>query len=264
MELFAFGSVIAVSLISLVGAATLFLKPSLLQRGLFLLVSLAVGALFGDALIHLLPESFEEMGNPLLASSLALGGIMVFLLFEKFLHWHHAHGHGTADHLEESVALAEKAGAGEPRIKPIGWLVLFSDGIHNFIDGILIGASYLISIEVGIATTIAIALHEIPHEISDFGLLIHAGFSRARALFMNLLSALTAVVGTAFALIIGTMSETLVPFALAFGAGAFLYIAGSDLVPELHKTTRMRDSFFQFMAILLGIALMFALLVVEG
>jgi zinc and cadmium transporter len=236
-------------------------RESILHRSLFLLVSLAVGALFGDAIVHLIPEAFEEIGNATTTSLAILLGVIGFLALEKFLRWRHEHGHGTAlEHTDEEIPMADPA---RQRILPLGWLVLISDGIHNFVDGILIGASYLVSIEVGIATTIAIVLHEIPHEFSDFALLIHAGFSKARALFLNFLSALVAVLGTSVALLISERVEGMVPLMVAFGAGSFLYIAGSDLVPELHKTSNLTHSFLQFLAILIGIGIMFSLLLLE-
>ena len=257
---YALASVIAVSLISLIGAAALLFRPRILERGMFLLVSLAVGALFGDAIIHLIPESFKELSS-ITASAIILLGVIAFFALEKFLHWHHEHGHGAEEHHEEEPDIIEPGL--KPRIKPLGYLILISDGIHNFIDGVLIGASFLVSIEVGIATTIAIVLHEIPHELSDFALLIHAGFSRAKALFMNFLSALTAVLGTISVFALEPAGETIGPLMVAFGAGSFLYIAGSDLVPELHKTSNVKHTLLQFLALLIGIGIMFLLLFLE-
>lgn len=249
--LYAFSSVIIVSLISLIGIVALSLRKDFLQKSIFLIVSLAIGALFGDALIHLIPEAFEKIENPAFVSLLIISGILSFLVLEKFLRWHHGHGHGS------------HGGHVDDRIKPLGFLVLVSDGIHNLVDGIIIGASYLISIEIGIATTVAIILHEIPQEISDFGLLIHAGFTRMKALAINFITALSAIVGVGIAFVIGGGGETFIPAVLAFAAGGFIYIAGSDLVPELHKTSDLKRSLLQFVAILVGIGLMFSLLLFE-
>jgi zinc and cadmium transporter len=132
--------------------------------------------------------------------------------------------------------------------------------VHNLIDGIIIGASYLISIEVGIATTIAIILHEIPQEVSNFAVLLHSGYSKRKALVLNFISALFAILGTAIVFIFGQAINSHIPILIAFAAGGFLYIAGSDLVPELHKTSDTKQSFWQFIAIIIGIAIMFALL----
>ena len=251
---YALSSVAIVSLISLIGVFALSLKENLLRKGVFLMVSLAVGALFGDALIHLIPESFEQIENPVTAPLLILSGILGFLILEKILRWHHGHGHDCEDELCKDDVEEKRS-----RVQPLGFLILTSDGLHNLIDGVIIGASYLISIEVGIATTIAIVLHEIPQEISDFGLLLHSGFSKARALLVNFLSALSAFIGVGIALLIGNNNETFIPVALALAAGSFIYIAGSDLVPELHKTNNIKQSLQQIVAILIGIGIMLLL-----
>jgi|TARA_Y100000310_G_scaffold170442_2_gene170634 zinc and cadmium transporter len=251
IALYAFVSVIVVSLISLIGIVTLSWNREFLQRSILVLVSLAVGALLGDAFIHLIPEAFAEIENTAIAALWVIIGMLSFFVLEKFLRWHHGHGEGH-EHDES-----------EHKIQPLGFLVLTSDGIHNLLDGIIIGASYFVSIEVGIATTIAVLLHEIPQEISDFGLLIHAGFSKAKALVVNFLTALSSFVGVGIVFAIQNASETFVPLAAAFSAGAFIYIAGSDLVPELHKTREVKRSLIQLTAMLVGIGLMFALLLLE-
>ncbi|MCR4306342.1 MAG: ZIP family metal transporter, partial [Candidatus Yonathbacteria bacterium] len=172
------------------------------------------------------------------------------------------HVHTVENGVGEEIHAEALAHEGAP-VAPLGHLVLVSDGVHNLIDGVIIGSSYLISIEVGIATTIAIVLHEIPQEISDFGVLLHAGFSKNKAIFMNFLSALTAVIGAGIALVAGSSIDALLPMIAAFAAGSFLYIAGSDLVPEIHKVSDPRRSMVQFAAILFGIGIMFLLLFVE-
>ena len=148
-------------------------------------------------------------------------------------------------------------------MEPVGPLVLVADGVHNFVDGVIIGASYLVSPVAGIATTIAVFVHEIPQEIGDFSLLLHAGYSRAKALFFNFLSALTAVVGTVVALWIGGEAPEITALLLAITAGGFIYIAAADLVPELHSRHAPKESVVQFVALLFGIAIMFALLLIE-
>ncbi|MCW9054833.1 MAG: ZIP family metal transporter [Candidatus Pacebacteria bacterium] len=249
ITLYALISVFIVSLISLVGAITISINKEVLRRSIFFLVSLAVGALFGDAIIHLIPEAFELFEDTTHAAFYIIVGIFTFFVLEKFFHWHHHHGNN-----EEHRACA---------IHPVGRIILFSDGIHNLLDGAIIGAAYLVSIEVGIATTLAVILHEIPQEIGDFGVLIHAGYSRARALLVNFLSGLSAVLGALAALFLGSFIEHATPALIAIAAGSFLYIAGSDLVPELHKTTTARKSLLQLMGIMIGIGLMFALTLVE-
>jgi len=247
--IYALTSVIIVSLVSLVGVFTLSLNEKILQKYTFFLVSLAVGALLGGAFIHLIPESFETINNPTIVSLEIIGSILVFFVLEKFLHWHHDHGHAHGKHCKHK------------KIHPVGHMILIADGMHNFVDGIVIAAAYLISIEVGIAATIAIILHEIPQEISDFGILIHAGYTKKKALQVNFLSALTAVLGAILVLVAGNRSETLILRIPPLAAGSFIYIAMSDLIPEMHKTTSQKESLLQIIAILIGIGLMLLLTV---
>lgn len=247
--IYTLGSVFVVSCISLIGVLALSIKKELLGRSIFFMVSLAVGALFGDAIIHLLPEAFGSFTSTTTAGFFVIVGIVLFFTLEKFLHWHHHHG---PEHSHEVSP-----------VRPLGRVILFSDGIHNFLDGIIIAAGYMVGIEVGIATTIAVILHEIPQEIGDFAILMHAGYTRARALFLNFFSALLAILGAVFALFLQNISSAVTPALIAIAAGSFLYIAGSDLVPELHKTTRPKDSLIQLSAIVLGIAVMFALVLLE-
>lgn len=239
-----------VSLVSLIGIAALALNHERLKKWLFVLVALAAGALMGDAFIHLIPEAFAEADTTLVAL-LILAGILSFFLLEKFLNWHHSHGE-------------EEFSPEHGRIHPVGNLVLVSDGIHNLVDGLAIGAAFMVSPEIGIATTIAIALHEIPQEIGDFGLLIHAGFSRVKALLMNFFSALTAFVGLGLAFWLGEVNEAFIPLIAAFAAGNFIYIALADLVPELQKTLDGKRSVMQIVVVIAGVGLMLALTAFEA
>jgi len=255
-------SVVIVSLISFIGIITLSLKEEILKRTVFVLVSLSVGALMGDAFIHLIPKAMQGALPTPLVSLLIIAGILVFLIIEKFLHWHHYHGKEEEEvHKELHKPLAQKDI--DKQIHPMGRMVLISDGFHNFIDGIVIGASYLISIEIGIATTIAIIMHEIPQEIGDFGILLHAGFSKAQALFFNFLSALTSVVGALIALLLGGSMEILVDWMIPIAAGGLIYIALADLIPEIHKTKEFGRSLIQLVAIIVGILAMLLLLLVD-
>ncbi len=247
-----FVSVGIVSLTSLVGVITLSLKESLLQKSVSLFIGLAVGALLGGAILHLIPESFKEVNNAKLVSIFVLAGFLSFFVLEKFLRWQH-HSDDSKAHYAHSEEKARQ------NIKPLGILILVSDGIHNLIDGVVVSASYFVSIEIGIATTIAVILHEIPQEISDFGILIHAGFSKAKALLVNFGSALMAFVGALIPIILYNLHEFFIPLAAAFAAGNFIYIAGSDLVPELHKKPSAKNSVLQFIMILIGIGIMYAL-----
>jgi len=239
-------SVIIVSLLPLIGIFTFSISEEKLKGLLFIFVSLATGSLFGDAIIHLLPETFEKSQNKLLASMLVLAGIFIFFVLEKSLLWKHEHSIGE-----------------NKKIHPVGQLSLISDSLHNLVDGMLIGASYLISVPVGIATTIAIIAHEIPQEISDFAVLLHAGFSRSKAIFFNLLTGMFAIVGTLMAIAIGINTEKFSLYMLPLTAGGFIYIAGSDLIPELHKERKLSKSLKQLIAIFLGVAMMALLSLLE-
>jgi zinc and cadmium transporter len=244
--LYSFASVLAVSLISIVGVFTLSIKEELLRKYISLFISIAVGALLGDALIHLIPEAFADSPNETLTSVLIIAGILFFFVVEKFLHWHH-HGEDKD----------------EPSIHPVGKLVLFSDGVHNFMDGMIIGASFLVSVPVGIATTLAVILHEIPQEIGDFAVLLHSGYTKARALWLNFLSALSAVAGTLVLFVIGSAAETSALWFLPIAAGGFIYIAVADLIPELHKTKKINHSLLQVIAVIVGVLAMVALKYIE-
>ncbi|MDQ3245032.1 MAG: ZIP family metal transporter [bacterium] len=234
------------SLISLVGVFGLSLKEELLKKYIFIFISLAVGALLGDAFIHIIPEAFENSNNHTTTSILIITGILLFFILEKFLHWHH-HGDDTQ----------------ENHIHPAGKLVLFSDGVHNFIDGMIIGASFIVSVPVGIATTVAVILHEIPQEVGDFAVLIHSGYTRVRALWLNFLSALMAILGLFVVFILGNRVENSSLYFLPIAAGGFIYIALSDLIPELHKTQNTKHSIAQITSVIFGILLMLLLTFIE-
>jgi len=239
-------SVVLISMISLIGVLTLSLNRDRLTKLTLFLVSFAVGGLFGDAFIHLLPESFGELGTNLSTSLYAILGILIFFVVEKFLRWRHCHIPTSANHLHPMVTIN-----------------LVGDAVHNFIDGMLVAASYLVSLPIGITTTLAVILHEIPQEVGDFAVMIHGGLSVKRALAFNFLSALTAVLGAVLALVIGSeisgFSQSLLPVT----AGGFLYLAGSDLIPELQHEVKASKSLLQFVMILLGVGVMALLIILE-
>lgn len=257
LYIYTLASVFIVSLVSLLGVFALSLKERILRRALFALVSLAAGALLGDAFIHLIPEAFESAAA-LPAALLMIAGVLLFFVLEKFLHWHHYHGREHAGGMHEH-------GAGEHvrAIHPTGYMILVSDGVHNFLDGAIIAAGFLVSVEIGIATTIAIVLHEIPQEIGDFAVLLNSGFSRMRAIFLNFVSALVAILGALSVLVLGEAGEIIVLGLIPIAAGGFIYIASADLIPEIHKTTRLAHSLFQFAAMVAGIGVMVILLLLE-
>ncbi len=239
-------SVLAVSLLAFIGIITLALNTKRLKTLLIYLISFSAGALFGDAFIHLLPEIAESQGFTLQVSLGVLGGIAAFFVLEKIIHWQHCHLPITDEH-----------------VHPFAYMNLLGDALHNFIDGIIIAASYVVSIPAGIATTLAVALHEIPQEIGDFGVLVHGGFSRGKALVVNFVSALAAVFGAVLALWAAALVARIEVFLVSVAVGGFIYIAGSDLIPELHKETTLRRSILQVLAFLAGIGVMAALLLVE-
>ena len=241
--LYSLTSVFIVSLMSFVGVLTLSIKTERLKKILLYLVSFSAGALFGDAFIHLLPEIVEKSGFGLNISLYLMLGIGISFIIEKFIHWRHCHLPNTKDH-----------------IHPFAMMNLFGDSVHNFIDGLIIGASYLANIPIGIATTLAVIFHELPQEIGDFGVLLHGGFSRAKALLFNFITALTAVFGAVVSLLISSYVENITTFLIPFAAGTFIYIAGSDLIPELHKEVKVEKSFMQLIAIGLGVLFMASLL----
>jgi len=245
--LYAIISVVIISLLSFTGALTLFLKRSFLEKILLILVAFSTGALIGDAFIHLLPEAVESAGGFTTKISLSVfAGILLFFVLEKFLRWRHCHDIDCEEHP-----------------KHLGTMNLVGDGVHNFIDGILIGASFLVSIPLGITTTIAVAIHEIPQELGDFGVLLHSGFSKKRAIFFNFFSACLAILGTLLALIIGHSAENFVSIMVPVTAGGFIYIAMSGLIPELHKEEKLTRSILQFVFLIAGLAVMFLLLLIE-
>jgi len=239
-------SVVLVSMVSLVGALTLAIKEKFLKKVLIFFVAFSTGALIGDSFIHLLPEAVEKNGFSTSISLSIFLGILVFFILEKILRWRHCHEIDCGDHSGR-----------------LGTMNLVGDAVHNFLDGVLIAVSYLVSIPLGIATTVAVVLHEIPQELGDFGVLIHSGFTKKKAILFNFLSASAAIAGSFIALVLGqrmqSFSELMVPFA----AGGFIYIAMSDLIPELHKESEWQKSLQQLLFIIFGVAVMFSLIYLE-
>ena len=241
-------SVFVVSLISLIGILTLSVNIKKLRYVLIYLISFSAGTLLGDAFIHLLPEAIENFGLTLNISLSILSGIILFFILEKIIHWQHCHGTITENH----------------HIHPFAYMNLVGDALHNFLDGIIIAASYLISVPAGVATTLAVIFHEIPQEIGDFGVLIHGGFSKSKALAVNFLSALFAVLGAILTLWLGSTIQNLESILVPLAIGGFIYIASSDLIPQLHKhADTIGKSLLQLLTFILGIAVMVALLILE-
>ncbi|MAG45458.1 MAG: ZIP family metal transporter [Nanoarchaeota archaeon] len=235
-------SVILVSLISLIGILTLSIKEKKLDKILIYLVSFSAGALLGDVFIHLLPETIES-GFTLKSSIYILIGILFSFVIEKIIHWRHCHHPPSHNHPH-----------------PFALMNLVGDIFHNLLDGIIIAISYLASIPIGIATTLAVVFHEVPQEIGDFGVLLHGGFKKSKALFLNFLTALSAILGAALALILSSSIQNLTSYLIPLTIGNFIYIASSDLIPELHKCEfNTKQSLLQLLMIVLGILIMFFL-----
>ncbi len=226
-----------VSLISLVGIVTLIFKKGLLDRILLVLISFSAGALLGSAFLHLIPEALT-ISSGKKTFTFTISGILLFLVFEKFLYWRHCHNEVCKVHM-------------------FTYLNLVGDGIHNFIDGMIISASFLTSPALGISTVVAIIFHEVPQEMGDFGVLIYGGFSRSKALFYNFISATTAFLGALIGYLgaeyIGNFKQFLLPFA----AGGFIYIAAADLFPELSKENKLINSITQMICLCIGVGMMY-------
>src|SRR3989344_5346508 len=252
-SIYTISSVILVSLVSFIGVLTLVFKKEKLHHLLLSLVSLSVGTLLGGAFLHLLPEAVEIAGSFSKSISLIiLFGILCFFFLDKLIHWRHSHSHLSHVH------------KGEKNNKSMVPLNLFGDAVHNFLDGLLIAGSYIVSIPTGIATTLAVIVHEAPQEIADFGVLLYSGLSTKRALFYNFLSALFAVIGAVIGLALSTSSQTFTFLIIPFAAGSFIYIAGSNLIPEiLNKGKGVKQFIYQLIMFVLGIAIMYGLLFLE-
>ena len=235
---YALASVVGLSLVSLIGVFTLSLSVARLQRVMFLLVSFAVGAMLSGALVHLIPEASEQIGGEL-TGILVLVGVLLFFVLEKVLHWRHSHdvvpgempqSHGH--HHGHSHGHSHAHSHSGP--KTFATMNLVGDAAHNLIDGMVIAAAYVVSIPTGLVTTFAVALHEIPQEIGDFGVLVYGGYEPRRALLYNFISSLFAVAGAIIALTLGAFVDDFAAYLLPITAGSFIYVAGSDLIPELH------------------------------
>jgi len=213
------------------------MKEKSLERILLLLVALSAGALMGGAFLHLIPEASERFRDYHIFVYVLVGFVLFFLI-EKILHWRHCHKRKCPVHT-------------------FAYMNLVGDAVHNFIDGLIIAASFVANLHLGIVTTIAIALHEIPQEIGDFGVLVYAGFKKTKALFFNFITALTAILGGIIGYYLSGYVESSMMFLLPFAAGGFIYIAASDLIPEIRKEVSLKKSLSSFGIFLLGILIMY-------
>ena len=240
--LYILSSVLLVSLLSFAGVFTLAFNEKRLRNITAYLVSLSAGTLLGGSFLHLMPEVIEEKGNNETIWVFLLIGIISFFILEKVVNWRHCHFPTTHDHPH-----------------PVGLMNLVGDGFHNFIDGVIIASAYLVDVNLGIATTLAVITHEIPQEIGDFGVLIYAGYSKAKALFFNFLSALLSFFGVGLVLLFDFSLNSISLYILPFASGGFIYIATSDLLPELKKENRPWQSLIQVLVVVFGVILMYLL-----
>lgn len=229
----------SISLISFSGALALFFKEKL-DKFILVLVAFSAGALLGAAFFHLLPEAISEAGNDniLTVFFYLILGFCVFFILEQFISWHHHH---TREH---------------PEITSFSYLILVGDTIHKFIDGLVIAASFLSGSSIGVTTSLAVAFHEIPQEIGDFGVLVYGGFKRNKALLFNFISSLFIILGGVFGFFLSGKIGERILYLLPFASGAFLYIACSDLIPEIKEKISSKKSFLHFFVFLLGLSLM--------
>jgi zinc and cadmium transporter len=239
-------AVFVVSLISFIGILTVALKLDVLKRILMLLVSLSAGGLLGGAFFHLIPEAAKEHGFDFRLAVFILAGILAFFILEKMICWRHCHIPTSEEHPH-----------------PFALMNLIGDAFHNFIDGMVIAGTFLVSVPLGLSTTLAVIFHEIPQEIGDFGVLVHGGFGRFKALMLNFATALTAVLGAITVLALNLKVEAVTAFLVPFTAGGFIYIASSDLIPEMKKDIRLVNSLLQMLFLLLGLGIMLAFVLFE-
>ena len=237
-----FGGVFLVSVLSLLGIFFLSFSPRFITKITLLLVSFSAGTLLGDSFLHLLPEASENNGAGLSIWLWLIAGLVFFFILEKIVHWRHCH---------------IQTGPAHPHA--LGIMNLVGDSLHNFFDGVIIAGSFMAGIPIGWATLIAVIAHEIPQEVGDCGVLLYAGYSRKKTLFLNFLTALTAILGALVAVFLGSRAAGFSTWIIPFTAGGFIYIATADLIPELKKETAARQSLIQLIFILSGIGLMLAL-----
>ena len=238
--LYILGAVVLVSLVSLVGLVYFVFSEKLFNRIIPWLVAFAAGTILGVAFFNLIPESTGELGTRALGWVVA--GILLFLFFEQVMHWHHqGHHHDCEDC---------------PQRLPLGYSILLVDGLHNFLDGVIIASAFLADVHIGIAATVAVLFHEVPQEIGDFAILLHSGFKKMQAIWFNLLSALMAIVGALVAYLALNQLEFIIPYAVAVGAGGLLYIALVDLLSEFKANKSLKLSIIQLLMVIAGVLIM--------
>ncbi len=237
---------VIVSLIALVGIFPLLLKKNLLNKIIFILVAFSAGSLLGGAMLHLLPEAVRKFESENIFIYV-LVGFSLFFIIERLLRWHHCHKQD-----------------GPCEVHTFTYMNLIGDGVHNFVDGLIIAAAFAVDFDLGLITTLVIISHEIPQEIGDFAVLIYGGFTKFKALAFNFLSAIFAILGAIIGSVLASNVENFLVFLIPFAAGNFIYIAASDLIPELHKEKKLSKALMSFTFFILGLILMYGLKVWLG
>ena len=232
------------SAIALVGAVTFALKESTRERLILPLVAFSAGSLLGGALLHMIPAAVARTDGELAVFLWVLAGFTAFLALEQFLHWHHWHGRSPTSK------------------SPLSHLMVIGDSLHNFLGGVAVAGAFIVDVRLGITTWLVAAAHEVPQELGKYGVLLHGGWSRGRALIVSVLSSLTFLVGGIFAYLVSFEFD--VGFIVPFAAGNFLYIAASDLVPEVNRHHLLRTNLLHFTSFAAGIGLLLAIRVASG
>jgi zinc and cadmium transporter len=263
-----------IGMLSLVGIFMISLKENTLDKILFVLIAFATGTIFATALFDLIPEALhhlEELNseganlNETILFTMVVGGYVVFFILERFLYWFHGHAHQIEnelvcyDHLDETID--KSLGKGKV-IKNFALLNLIGDGLHNFLDGVVIMVAFLSGIGNGVVVTLAVLFHELPQEIGDFGILLYGGFSKRNALLFNFLSAMVAMLGGIFAFFLSGIFDSFNFFFLAFSGGGFLYLASTELMPELLKQKDLKKSIYQALIFIVGLIVILTLITV--
>lgn len=249
ITLYALSAVVCISLLSFLGIFFFLFEESTIRRLLLYFVSLSTGALLGDVFIHIIPDLAQSPETFTKSLYILLLGILFSFVLEKIVHWRHCHVLPSGNH--------------EHHHHPMGIINVVGESMHNFIDGLVIAAAFLASPQIGVSTTLAVVLHEIPHEVGNVAILLHSGYSKRNALLFNGLSAATSILGAALVLLFSSSNTPLGAAMLPFAAGNLLYIAGSDLIPELHKETDISKTLGQLICIVIGMGMMYALKFVE-
>jgi len=234
-------STFLVSLIALISIIAFLIKEEILEKVIFFLISLSIGALMATAFFHLIPEALElEKENKEKVFLIVIVGFLMFFIVEKIFHWRHCH---------------EK----ECPIHSFAYINLLGDIIHNFIDGLIIAAAFLENFPLGVITTFAVIIHEIPHELGNFGVLVYGGFKKSRAIILNFATAIFAILGGIIGFYLYHLTENFISFLIPFSAGGFIYIAASDLIPETRKETNPKKILLNFIILGIGIIIIYGL-----